>query len=228
MKFYKFQPSFKILKTLQPTHPEKFFQNEVNIYNASLECIRKNCSAITNSILSSVPQTYFDEADKLNLYPYCHVRTQYYSQGEYPVNPEWHCDLFKEKYALSHEIEKIPNFLLCTLSTEKDGISNPDFLLSPIEVKHSFNFPQDIEFWSELHKSIESMEDKRILHSNDGELIQFNALTLHKANECKVNGWRLFFAIFLSEDKNVIKNWFDNEPFAWIKSEHTGKYHLKI
>ena len=46
MKFYKFQPSFKILKTLQPTHPEKFFQNEVNIYNASLECIRKNCSAI--------------------------------------------------------------------------------------------------------------------------------------------------------------------------------------
>lgn len=205
-KSYSFRPSFDIVSLVGPTATIEQMADEVGVYGATPAFIRKHCGPIANSILDAVPGSYFDEAAKLGLFPNADIRIHRLYPGDYPAYPGWHCDgEFRETYFSQPDLDRIPvhKHLVCTVSTADCGVSNTQFLNSPFTFNLEREPDQEITLWGMVHRAVEDSRTRMVYDTRDGELVQFDSLTLHRAMPAKVRGWRMFFRMSMWHKPNL-------------------------
>jgi hypothetical protein len=127
--------------------------------------------------------------------------------GQYPSIPGWHCDDVPRKNQQSQ-----PDFSLCSddvahfmvlFSDKPEGVSGTEFVTST----HSINIDSN-KVWNSLDKEIQQLADKKVRFLNDGELVYFNQLAIHRASPAKSYGWRFFLRVSYTYRKpvNEIRN----------------------
>ena len=185
------------------------------MFSATPEFVRRHGGPIAQRILDAVPGWYFDEARRLGLYPNCDIRIHRLYPTDFPAYPGWHCDgEFRETYFSQPDLARIPVswHLTATASSHAEGVSNTQFLDTPIET--TVNIPdgdalptQTIAgshtLWGQVHRQVEDLGEYRTWDSRDGELVLFDARTLHRAMPALRRGWRLFFRMSMWHKKNL-------------------------
>lgn len=212
MSTYTFTPKYETVGTVLGCRPIEDLAQEVGVYSATPAFVRKNCGTIANEILDSIPQWYFDKAKELNLEPNCDVRIHRLYPGDFPAYPGWHCDgEFRETYFSQPDLDKIPVSLhiTCTVSSSPDGISNARFLDTPItfdsNIQENTLLQTGVQhtLWGQVHSYIESLASYKTTDTKDGDIILFDARSLHKVMPAKIRGWRLFFRMSMWHKPNL-------------------------
>ena len=212
MTKYKFQPNIEVCgKCSQSTFSIEELSNEVGVYSATPEFIRNNCGPIANMILDNIPQSYYDEAKELGLYPNCDVRIHRLYPGDYPAYPGWHCDgEYRETYFSQPDLNKIKvsKHIICTVSNDEAGITRPEFLMTPIECDIDENYDMQKtgdqhNLWGQVHNMVESIENRELKSFYDGDLLLFDARSLHRVMPARKRGWRLFFRMSMWHKPNL-------------------------
>jgi hypothetical protein len=200
-----FKPNFYTVGGFQGVFPIAELEKEIGVYSATPEFIKKKCGGITNAILSQVPSWYYDEADRLKLYPNCDIRIHRLYPTDYPAYPGWHCDgEFRETYFSQPDLNRIQvhKHLIATVSSHEDGVSNTEFLNQDFEFI-SDRISPDHGLWQQVNEALERTPNKKIHKTQDGELVCFDSWTLHRATAAKIRGWRLFFRMAMWHKKNL-------------------------
>ncbi len=180
-------------------------EREVGVYSATPEFIRSHCGDIARAILDRVPAWYYDEADRLGLYPNCDVRIHRLYPGDFPAYPGWHCDgEYRETYFSQPELDRIRvhKHLVATVSTCEAGVSNTQFLDCPFAFASDEVTP-DHGLWQQVNEALEAIPSRRVYDAADGRLMCFDSWTLHRATSAKVRGWRLFFRMAMWHKPNI-------------------------
>lgn len=202
---YTFNPNYKLLCRLQGQYSIADLEKEVGVYSATPDFIRKHCGKIANNILESIPGWYYDEAEKLGLFPNCDVRIHRLYPGDFPAYPGWHCDgEFRETYFSQPDLDriKVHKHIICTVSSHEGGVSNCRFLKQPFELQ-TVQPTQDHTLWGQLDKAISEQSRNDFFDSSDGEMILFDSWTPHKVMPAKIRGWRLFFRMSMWHKPNL-------------------------
>lgn len=201
---YSFIPNFQVIANFQPTYSIKEFEKEIGVYSATPKFINENCGNIAKTILKQIPNSYYEEADKLKLYVNCDVRIHRLYPSDYPAYPGWHADgEFRETYFSQPDLNRIQvhKHLIATVSSHNSGISNTQFL------NETFNFESeenpDFNLWQQVNEVLDSKQNKSIWDSKDGQLCQFDSWTLHRTMPAKIRGWRLFFRMSMWHKPNL-------------------------
>jgi hypothetical protein len=195
-----FKSNYKIIKRL-PLMSASIaeLEKEVSMYSASVDFLRKNGGPIANMILSSIPKSFFDEAKSLGLHPNISIRVHRLNPGDYPAYPGWHCDgHHREGYDSQPNASNVTNgkHIICTISSCENGVSNPEFIDSDVEL--SINKSSSENIWGQVHKQVSDLINNDKIRTSvlkDGQLTQFDNWTIHRATSTKSRGWRLFFRI---------------------------------
>lgn len=205
----EFRPNFTIINNIPGCYTIEEIDNETSVYSATPEFVRRHCGPIANNILDNVPESYFEEANGLNLFPNIDVRIHRLYPGDYPAYPDWHCDgEYRETYFSQPDLDKIPvsKHVVCTVSTHKNGISNCEFLLDSIDFVDKANSDMQStqaqhNLWGRVHEAISP--NSSTYQSQDGEIVMFDARSLHRVMPAKRRGWRLFFRISMWHKPNL-------------------------
>lgn len=203
---YSFKPNFKIIAKIKPIYDISDLEKEIGVYSASPDFIRKNCGAITNSILDAIPSWYYHEAKELGLYPNCDVRIHRLYPGDYPAYPGWHCDgEFRETYFSQPDLNKIPvsKHIFVCVSSHSDGVANPEFLDRAWDF-HSDEVNQSHTLWQQVNYDINNSPEKiPIFKTYDGDMVCFDNWSLHRVMPTINRGWRIFFRMSMWHKPNL-------------------------
>jgi hypothetical protein len=205
-KTYTFAPNYRIVDTICGIYSIPALADEIGCYSATPEFIRAYCGPIANSLLDAVPSDYFDDAKRLGLFPNADIRIHRLYPGDYPAYPGWHCDgEFRETYFSQPDLDKIPvhRHLVGTVSTSSDGVSNTQFLAEPFTATLTRVPDQEITLWGMVHAQVEREQTRRTFDTRDGQMVEFDSWTLHRAMPAKVRGWRMFFRMSMWHKPNL-------------------------
>lgn len=205
MILYEFKPNIKTIGYIKPCYSIEELAQEIGVYSATPQFIKKNCGKIANDILDIIPKTYYEEALNLGLYPNCDIRIHRLYPGDYPGYPGWHCDgEYRETYFSQPDLNriKVSKHIIVTVSSNEYGISNCQFL------DESFSFQSkeqnaDFPLWQQIDSEIEKINSKKMLDTSDGNLYLFDSWTLHRTMPAKIRGWRLFFRMAMWHKPNL-------------------------
>lgn len=85
-----------------------------------------------------------------------------------------------------------------TVSSHEAGVSNTQFLAVPFAVEIASPPTAENTLWGIVHRSLESsraIAPLPVVDTRDGELMEFDSWTLHRAMPVRIRGWRLFFRV---------------------------------
>ena len=208
---YHFINASEIIATFPGVYPIDDLEKEIGVYSATPEFVRANCGAIANGILDQVPVSYYERCKELGLFPNCDVRIHRLYPSDYPAYPGWHCDgEYRETYFSQPDLDKIPvsYHLTATASSHEAGISNTHYLIDSFSYRPQQHF--DIQstqdqhtLWGKVNELLEKQKKKQVWNSQDGQLVQFDARTLHRAMPAMRRGWRLFFRMSMWHKPNL-------------------------
>jgi hypothetical protein len=202
---YTFKPNFHVVTDFKNVFPIADLEREIGVYSATPEFIRSKCGDITNLILAQVPDWYYEESDRLGLYPNCDVRIHRLYPSDFPAYPGWHCDgEFRETYFSQPDLNRIQvhKHLIATVSSHDEGVSNTEFLDQDFQFA-SDRINPDHGLWQQVNEILEATPNKKVVESKDGQLMCFDSWTLHRACPTKNRGWRLFFRMAMWHKKNI-------------------------
>jgi hypothetical protein len=203
---YVFKPNFKTIAHVNPTYSISDLDKEVSVYSASEKFCRKHCGQIANDILDNIPDSYYSEASNLGLYVNCDIRIHRLYPGVYPAYPGWHCDgEYRKTYFAQPDLNeiKISKHIIVTVSSAKDGVSNPEFL--NMEWHFDSNQVNQTEvLWKQVNQNINNSNiELDTIPTFDGEIILFDNWSLHRVLPAKIRGWRLFFRMSMWHKPNL-------------------------
>ena len=204
---HTFNPNYKILNTIGGKYTIDMLQKEIGVYSATPEFVRKNCGKIANYILNQIPDWYFQKAVSLGLYPNIDVRIHRLYPGDYPAYPGWHCDgQYRETYFSQPDcsLTKVAHHIICAVSSDEDGIANPQFLDESIEFD-VLEKQKDHNLWGILDKKIRDKPNVNKKNTVDGDIIMFDSWSPHRVLPAKKRGWRLFFRLAMWYRENLGK-----------------------
>ena len=128
-------------------------------------------------------------------HPVIDARVQRLMPGMYPSIPGWHCDAcprsdYHSQPDLNHGLGDEMAHVVCTFSTEQDGVSNTQFLTSDLELE----VDPSQKVWSQVHDQIQRVQPPIYeLPDQTWALMNFN--TVHAASPAKIRGARIFFRL---------------------------------
>lgn len=202
---YHFRPCFKTQQVGAGVYSVSELADETGVYSATPAFVRQHCGPIANMFLAAVPDSYYTLADTLHLYPNCDVRIHRLYPSDYPAYPGWHCDgEFRETYFSQPDLDRIPvqQHIIATASTCLGGVSNTQFLNEPFEFA-SEEVSADFPLWQQVNEKLARQRPLSAFDTQDGELVFFDAWTLHRAMPAKIRGWRLFFRMSMWHKPNL-------------------------
>jgi hypothetical protein len=209
---FLFAPNFEVVAKIPPMVSEADMLNEKSMYSATPEFAIKNGGPIVRQILAQIPHWYYDKAKELGLHPNIDVRVHNLSLENipagydvYPAIPGWHADgEFRETYFAQPDLNKVPvSFhIITTVSTHESGVSNTQFILNPLKMTVDQILP-DSALWQKVHNFVEGMSHKNLTDMQDGDIVMFDARSLHRATPAKRTGWRLFFRMSMWHKPNL-------------------------
>ena len=194
------------LSFVKRTRSIEELEEEQGMYSATVPYAKKHGGPITNEIIDAIPEWYKKEACDLCLFLNIDIRVHRLYPGNYPAYPGWHCDAnYRETFfgQPSQERTKLSKHIICTVSSEPDGVSNTVFLEnSPVIIDMDGDPNDGAPFWAKVDERINKafnvkmsppeIKEKRV---PDGTLTLFDCATLHRAEAARVRGWRLFFRV---------------------------------
>lgn len=196
---YKFNANHNVIKEIQGCYTIEELEKEQGMYSATPDFCMEHGGPVTKSILNEVPKEYIDDAYNRGLYPNIDVRVHRLYPGNYPAYPGWHCDAqFRETYFGQPRTEQteLSDHLICTVSTNENGVSNTEFIDEPIKLDIDDYSPEEgTPFWAFVDDAMISYEGDSMPKwvMKDGVITTFDCWTLHRAMPTRVRGWRLFF-----------------------------------
>lgn len=210
-RVFEFADHSSIIATFSPTASIGDLEKEIGVYSATPTFVRRNCGEIARDILSHVPDAYYALCEELGLYPNCDVRIHRLYPGDYPAYPGWHCDgEYRETYFSQPDLDKIPvsYHLTATVSSHEDGVSNTQFLREPFTFRAERecdvrSTQEQHSLWGRVNAALDARTCNDVWSSRDGQLIQFDARTLHRAMPATRRGWRLFFRMSMWHKPNL-------------------------
>ena len=195
METLTFVPDVEVIDSFAPVASIEALSKETGVYSASPDFIRSHCGPLALSLLDAVPDSFYEEAERLALYPNCDIRIHRLYPGDFPAYPGWHCDgEYRDNYHAQPELDRVPlhHSIVGSISSEKEGVSNTLFLDDLL--RFSPTPPtQDNPLWTQVHRTIEALPSPTTFSMKDGQLVRFSSMTLHKAQPTTTRGWRLFF-----------------------------------
>lgn len=205
MRTYRFEPHYSVVGTRAGLVSIADIEREQGVYSASPAFVRAHCGPLAISVLDLVPDWYYGEAERLGLWPNVDVRIHRLYPGDFPAYPGWHCDgEFRETYFSQPDLDRIRvhKHLTCTLSTNALGVSCTQFLNEPFSCDVDAD-AQDVTLWGQVHEQVERQQPRSVYDTADGELMCFDAWTLHRAMPARIRGWRLFFRMSMWHKPNL-------------------------
>ena len=193
-----FVPDLAVVGTFQPTASISELAEEVGVHSASPAFVRTHCGPLANSILDTVPESFYAEADKLGLLPNIDVRIHRLYPADFPAYPGWHCDgEYRADYQSQPDLTHVErhHHLVGTLSSEEGGVSLTEFVSSPVSVTLRQTPDAQHTLWGQVHAAVNADPAVQTVSAADGQLMQFDSLTLHRARPATVRGWRLFVRV---------------------------------
>lgn len=207
---FKFIPNYEVVTRVAPTAEDLL--GEQSMYSATPEFAREHGGEITNTIIDHIPHWYYESAAKLDLYPNIDVRVHDLDLANipqgfslFPAIPGVHADgEFRETYFSQPDLSRIPvSFhIVATVSTQYEGVSNTRFIDTPMQMTTVENLP-DAALWATVHSFVEGLASYAATDMQDGDLVMFDARTLHKAMPVKQSGQRLFFRMSMWHKPNL-------------------------
>lgn len=195
MIVYRFEPSIAIVSHVAPTATIGALEQEVGMYSATPEFVRKHGGTIAIGFLDSIPQWYLDDATSKGMHINCDIRIHRLYPSDFPAYPGWHCDgEFRETYFAQPDLSRVQvhQHLIGTVSSHEGGVSNTQFLDGPWTFRSDRVSP-DHGLWQQVNEQLEAQRVTTTRETKDGELTMFDSWTLHRAMPAKIRGWRLFF-----------------------------------
>ncbi len=205
MSVLEFAPNFTTAASFRGLRTIDELEAERGVYSATPQFVRAHCGPIAHEILALVPGWYFDEAASLGLFPNIDVRIHRLYPGDVPAYPGWHCDgEYRETYFAQPDLDKIKvsRHLTATVSSFPEGVSNTQFLDQPFSATIE-DTTSERTLWGQVHEQVECVQSRRLHDTRDGELVLFDARTIHRAMPAKVRGWRLFFRMSMWHRPNL-------------------------
>lgn len=200
VKTYVFKPNFQTIAQVDPIRSVAELAEEVGMYSATPEFVRRNGGKISNEILDKIPEWYAKETHDKGLNINIDIRIHRLYPGDFPAYPGWHCDgEFRETYFSQPDIDRVnvSRHIVGTVSSHEGGVSNTEFLNEPFEA--AIDKPSsDHTLWGQVHRQLTKVQETRELNTvstKDGELVLFDPWTLHRCTATRIRGWRLFFRV---------------------------------
>lgn len=206
MQMYNFKPNFEVIESFDGKASIIDLEKEVGVYSATPEFVMEHCGDIAKTILSKIPDWYYNEAANLGLFPNCDVRVHRLYPGDFPAYPGWHCDgEYRETYFDQPDMFKIQvhKHLIATVSSHESGVSNFQFLDEELKIETDQKFDYEHTLWGFVDKELDKKRSKRLYDSKDGEITLFDSWSLHRTMPAKIRGWRLFFRMSMWHKPNL-------------------------
>jgi hypothetical protein len=207
-----FAPNFDTVAKVEPISEPRELLKEKSMYSATMDFALEHGGLITKNIISKIPDWYYNKATKLKLYPNIDIRVHDLNLEKippgydlYPAIPGWHADgEFRETYFAQPDLTKVPvSFhIISTVSTHPNSVSNPQYLLTPIKMSTKEMIP-DSSLWQSVHNYVEKIKDKNVVQMKDGNIIIFDARSLHRVMPVTNSGIRLFFRMSMWHKPNL-------------------------
>lgn len=194
MSLHTFNPSLAAVGSFTPTATIEQIAEETGMFSASPSFVREHGGPLTLQILNQIPDSWYEEAERLGLYPNIDVRVHRLYKDDYPAVPGWHCDgEYRATYHSQPELDKVPSHrhLVGTVSTSPTGVSLTEFVTSPLTVDIDESEEAPAGVWEQVHNEINRSKPD-LTEAEDGTLYDFGSFTLHRCTPAKERGWRLF------------------------------------
>jgi hypothetical protein len=196
----EFTPNFSVAGTFHATYDHADFAGERSMYACSLDYARKHGGDIARLAIDSIPDDYLSGADARGIYPNVDIRVHHLVPGDFPAAPGWHCDsALRELRFGQRSGTRVPveQSLVCTASTNPHGISNTQFLTHPCSI-HLTPTDDEYRLWQQVDQHIGEPTPDALFNSRDGQIVQFDTQTLHRAMPATRTGIRLFMRASLA------------------------------
>ena len=203
-------------------------EQEQSMYSATPEFCREYGGPITRNILQEVPEEFYAQAHQRGLFPNIDVRIHRLYPGNYPAYPGWHCDAqFRETYfgQPRREQTEISDHLICTVSSQPNGVSNTEFIDESVELEIADHDPEEgVAFWALVDRQMKKeRKGVKIWRMPDGYLTRFDCLTLHRCRPATRRGWRLFFRVAMWYRPNLDGSKLSRQEHVYVDTrEPTG------
>lgn len=190
---YNFKPEIETLGTFSPNASIGELAEETGMYSASPDFAKKHGGKLTQMMLDQVPESFYEECDRLALYPNIDVRVHRLYPGDFPAVPGWHTDgEFRKDYHSQPDLDKFTEHahIIGSISTDINGVSMTEVVHEDFEANIE-NPDADNTLWQQVHEQIEEHKPSTLLIP-DGHMTKIGAMTLHRATPARIRGWRLF------------------------------------
>ena len=187
-----FNRMFMPVATIPSTYPIGELDKEIGIYSATPERVYKDGGPVARSFIEQIPAKFFTKAKELGLHIICDIRLHRLNVGEFPSVPGWHCDGdVRKSYAAQPELERPQgDHIICCVSSHPEGVSNFEFVTEDVTCELDNEHPT-LGVYAQLHNYVEANSLQRV-PSHDGVLYWMNSETIHRPQQAKVRGWRMF------------------------------------
>jgi hypothetical protein len=195
----EFTPNLSAVGTFRATYDRADFAGERSMYACSLDYVRTHGGDIARLAIDSIPDGYLSGADARGMYPNVDIRVQHLDAGDFPASPGWHCDsALRELHFGQGPGARVPveQSLIGTASTNAHGVSNTQFLTRPCRM-HLTPTGDEFRLWQQVDRHIGEPTSDALFNSRDGQIIQFDTQTLHRAMPATRAGIRLFMRVSL-------------------------------
>jgi hypothetical protein len=195
----EFTPNFSVAGTFHATFDRADFAGERSMYACSPDYVRKHGGDIARLAVDSIPDGYLSGADARGMYPNVDIRVHHLVIGDFPAAPGWHCDsALRELHFGQRSGARVPveQSLVATASTNADGVSNTQFLTRPCNM-HLTPTGDEFRLWQQVDRHVGEPTPDALFNSRDGQIIQFDTQTLHRAMPATRAGTRLFMRVSL-------------------------------
>ena len=217
---YEFNGNFSVVAKQQGHATIEDLEKEQGMYSATPGFVREYGGPISNRLLDLVPDAYLAEAEEKGLYPNIDIRIHRLYPKSFPAFPGWHCDAqFRETFFGQPRSEQtsLSNHLICTISSDPDGICNTEFINEDMDLAIDNYDPDEGEaFWALVDKELRGRTDFKTWLMPDGQMTQFDCWTLHRALPATKRGWRLFFRVAMWYRPNLGDGKFSRQEVIYM------------
>ena len=171
---------------------------EPMLFSASVEFATRHGGPITSWVLGSLAQLPGSTPD--DLHAVVDTRTHMLMPGMIPAIPGWHCDglVRPTKYAqpiISSRDPRVRHFACFFASAP--NVSRTVFSAGPERIDVD---PDRV--WGSVDEAMSRRPygPPRVFIQREGEILEFDENTLHRAAPCVEPGWRMFFRLSFSRE----------------------------
>lgn len=222
---YTFVPEIEKVGEFSPYASIGNIAEETGMYSASPDFVREHGGKLTQMMLDQVPESFYEECEKLGLYPNIDVRVHRLYPGDFPAVPGWHTDgEFRKDYHSQPDLDKFTqhSHIVGSISTDDNGVSMTELVNEEFEATIE-NPDSENTLWQQVHEQIE-LNNPNTIQLPDGQLTEIGAMTLHRATPARIRGWRLLMRAsmwhkpYISEEGGTIAR----QEYVYRLSESKG------